>query len=162
LTNFNAPVDVAAYTPGWLSEIDRMRERIEKERTPPGKDALAIKTGAGGLMDAEFLAQALCLAHGWQEANTMKALRRGGEIGAWPAEDANALLTNYGKLRRIEGILRRWSFEGETVLPDDEPALQRVAVRCGFARAGDFMRELHETRAALRAAYVRYFRRGQK
>jgi glutamate-ammonia-ligase adenylyltransferase len=162
LTNFTAPPGVAAYTPGWLGEIDRMRVRIEKERTPPGKDPLAIKTGAGGLMDAEFLAQALCLARGWQEANTMKALRRGGQTGAWPAKDAGALLIHYGKLRRIEGILRRWSFEGETLLPDDEPARQRVAVRCGFAGTGEFMQALKETRAALRAVYSRYFRRGQE
>jgi len=162
LTNFTAPPGVAAYTPGWLGEMDRMRERIEKERTPPGKDALAIKTGAGGLMDAEFLAQALCLAHGWQEPNTMKALRRGGETGAWPSEEAGALLVNYGKLRQVEGILRRWSFEGETLLPDDEPARQRVAVRCGFASAGDFMQALKEMRAALRTVYLHYFRREKK
>jgi glutamate-ammonia-ligase adenylyltransferase len=159
LTNFATPPAVAAYTPGWLGEIDRMRERIEKERTPPGKDRLAIKTGVGGLMDAEFLAQAVCLARGWQEANTMKALRRGGESGAWPAADGDALVKSYGELRRMEGILRRWSFEGETVLPDDEPAQYRVAVRCGFASAGDFMRALKEARTALRAVYARYFRR---
>jgi [glutamine synthetase] adenylyltransferase / [glutamine synthetase]-adenylyl-L-tyrosine phosphorylase len=162
LTNFSAPPGVAAYMPGWLGEIDKMRERIEKERTPPGKDSLAIKTGAGGLMDAEFLAQALCLARGWQEANTMKALRRGGESGAWPAEDAARLLANYGKLRRIEGILRRWSFEGEVLLPDDEPAQKRVAVRCGFAGAGDLMKAIAEMRAALRGVYLRYFRPDQK
>jgi glutamate-ammonia-ligase adenylyltransferase len=162
LTNFTAPPAVAAYTQGWLGEIDRMRQRIEKERTPPGKDALAIKTGAGGLMDAEFLAQALCLARGCQEPNTMKALRRSGEAGAWPAEYADALVISYGKLRRIEGVLRRWSFEGETLLPDDEAARQRVAVRCGYAGADDFMAAVKETRATLRAVYLRYFRNGQK
>ncbi len=159
LTNFASPPEVAAWTPGWLAEIDRMRERVEKERTPTGKDLLAIKTGVGGLMDAEFLAQAVCLARGWQEANTMKALRRGAVAGAWPDADARALLKSYGQLRRIEGILRRWSFEGEILLPDDEPAQHRVAVRCGFARAGDFMCSLKETRAALRAVYLRHFRR---
>jgi glutamate-ammonia-ligase adenylyltransferase len=158
LTNFTAPPGVAAYTPGWLGEIDRMRERIAKERTPPGKDALAIKTGVGGLMDAEFLAQATCLARGWQEANTLKVLQRGAEVGAWSAAEAEALLKSYGELRRIEGILRRWSFEGETLLPDDEPAQHRVAVRCGFADAGDFMRSLNATRTALRSVYLRHFR----
>ncbi len=53
--------------------------RIEKERTPAGKDDLAIKTGKGGLMDAEFIAQTLCLENGWQEANTLRALERGRE-----------------------------------------------------------------------------------
>jgi glutamate-ammonia-ligase adenylyltransferase len=162
LTNFTGPPGVAAYTSGWLGEMDRMRERIEKERTPAGREPLAIKTGAGGLMDAEFLAQALCLAHGWQEPNTMQALRRGSEAGAWPAGDARRLLVNYGKLRRVEGILRRWSFEGETVLPEDEAALRRVAVRCGFPGAGEFMVALKEMRAALRQVYLRHFRRVEK
>jgi len=153
LTNFSAPAPVAAYTPGWLAEIDRMRQRIEKERTPLGKDHLAIKTGVGGLMDAEFVAQVHCLANGWHEANTLQALRRAGE----PA----ALLESYGKLSRVEGILRRWSFEGEVLLPDDEPALRRVAVRCGFPGPGEFMRAMGETRAVLRAAYLRRFRNAE-
>jgi glutamate-ammonia-ligase adenylyltransferase len=161
LTNFTAAPAVAAYTPGWLGEIDRMRARIEKERTPPGKDRLAFKTGVGGLIDAEFLAQSLCLERGWQEANTMRALRRGGEAGVWPAADADALLDNYGQLRRIESILRRWSFEGEVVLPDDEPAQHRVAVRCGFAGVSEFMLALKQTRAHLRAVYARHFHRDQ-
>ena len=41
----------------WKKEIAHMRSASKKERTPPGKEALAIKTGAGGLIDAEFIAQ---------------------------------------------------------------------------------------------------------
>jgi len=149
---------LSAYSPGWNKEINAMRERIARERTPAGKDRLAIKTGPGGLIDAEFLAQAFCLACGWQEANTLSALQRGAEAGLLARGDARLLLQNYGKLRRIESILRRWSYEGETVLPDDEPALYRVAVRCGFACAKEFMLELEAIRAAIRAAYVKYFR----
>jgi glutamate-ammonia-ligase adenylyltransferase len=149
---------LSAYTPGWKKEIDAMRERIVRERTPPGKGRLAIKTGEGGLMDAEFLAQAFCLARGWQEANSLRALQRGGEAGLLERGDAQLLLRNYANLRRVEGILRRWSYEGEILLPDDEPALRRVAVRCGFAGPGDFMQALEATRAAIRAVYVKYFR----
>ena len=62
-----------------------MRLRIEKERTPQGQDDLAIKTGKGGLMDAEFIAQALCLENGWQEANTLRALERARDaVGVQP------------------------------------------------------------------------------
>ena len=88
-----------------------------------------------------------------QEANTLQALRRAGE--------PPAVLESYGKLRRIEGILRRWSFEGEVLLPEDEPALRRVAARCGFPGPADFMRAMGETRAALRAAYLRRFRNAE-
>jgi len=158
LANFTAP-SVAAYAPDWISQIDKMRGRIEHERTPAGKDHLAIKTGAGGLIDAEFLAQAVCLQHGWQEPNTLKALRRARDAGVLPASGGADLLENYGKLRRIEGILRRWSFEGETLLPDDPAAFQRVAIRCGFANGAEFAAAVAEIRKKIRAAYTRYFRR---
>src|SRR6185436_13098259 len=60
----------------WKKQIARMRQRIEKERTPMGQDALAIKTGSGGLMDAEFIAQAFCLDQGLHEPNTLRALEQ--------------------------------------------------------------------------------------
>jgi glutamate-ammonia-ligase adenylyltransferase len=158
LANFTAP-SIAAYTPDWIAQIDKMRGRIEHERTPVGKEHLAIKTGAGGLIDAEFLAQAVCLQHGWQEPNTLKALRRARDVGVLPAGGGAELLENYGKLRRIEGILRRWSFEGETLLPDDPAAFHRVAIRCGFANGAEFAAAVAEIREKIRAAYAQYFRR---
>ena len=134
-----------------------MRRRIEKERTPPGQDALAIKTGSGGLMDAEFLAQTFCLAHGWQEANTLRALLRAGDEGVLKRADAAQLIENYRQLRRVEGILRRWSFEGETVLPDEDAPYYRVSVRCGFGAPEEFRRALANYRRAIRAVYNKVF-----
>jgi glutamate-ammonia-ligase adenylyltransferase len=132
-----------------------MRMRIEKERTPAGKDDLAIKTGKGGLMDAEFLAQTMCLENGWQEANTLRALERGRQAGALP--EAEKLIDNYRQLRRVEGILRRWSYEGETVLPDDPAPYYRVSVRCGFAMPQAFREALAQWRKAIREVYARVF-----
>ena len=154
LTNFSQPSQpLAAYRPEWKEEIARMRTRIEKERTPPGKNDLAIKTGAGGLVDAEFIAQTLCLAHGWQEPNTLRALLLARNLNALPGAEADSLIENYRQLLRIEGILRRWSFAGEAVLPDDPAALYRVAVRCGFSDAQTFMKAVGEWRAAIRGVY---------
>jgi glutamate-ammonia-ligase adenylyltransferase len=132
-----------------------MRMRIEKERTPHGRDDLAIKTGKGGLMDAEFIAQALCLEKGWQEANTLRALERARDAGVLP--DADRLLENYRHLRRVEGILRRWSYEGETVLPDNPEPFYRVSVRCGFATPEEFGKALAKWRRAIRAVYATMF-----
>jgi glutamate-ammonia-ligase adenylyltransferase len=144
---------LAAYTPRWREEIRVMRRRIEKERTPRGQDMLAIKTGAGGLMDAEFLAQTLSLAHGWHEANTLRALERAEAGGALPAKDAVRLIEGYRQLLRVEGILRRWSFAGETVLPDDPEPFYRVAVRCGFRTPEEFRRSLAKWRREVREVY---------
>lgn len=159
LTDFRQPaLPLAAYAPDWKQKIHQMRMRIEKERTPAGKDDLAIKTGRGGLMDAEFIAQTLCLENGWQEANTWHALERGRAAGALP--DAEKLIENYRQLRRLEGILRRWSYEGETVLPDDPAPYYRVSVRCGFPTPDAFRQALAGWRRAIREVYVKVFQQG--
>ncbi len=145
----------ACVTPDWKQKIHQMRMRIEKERTPAGKDDLAIKTGPGGLVDAEFIAQALCLEHGWQEANTLRALERARSEGV--LSDADKLIENYRRLRRVEGILRRWSYEGETVLPDDPAPYYRVSVRCGFPTPEAFRAALTSWRAAIRGVYFGSF-----
>jgi glutamate-ammonia-ligase adenylyltransferase len=148
---------LAAYTPGWKAEIARMRARTIQERTTPGREQLAIKTGAGGLMDAEFMAQTFCLTAGWQEPNTMQALRRAADEGLLAPGGGQSLPRNYARLRRIEGILRLWSFEAETELPDEEAPLRRVALRCGYNSAEEFMSEVKEIRAAIRAVYRTVF-----
>ena len=100
-------------------------------------------------MDAEFMAQAFCLEHGWNEPNTLRALER--------AMNGDPMIGAYKQLRRVEGILRRWSFEGETVLPDQEAPLYRVAVRCGFRTSADFMKAIGNYRKTVREAYAQVF-----
>ena len=158
LANFSrqgqSPV-TARFGAAWKNQIHQMRLRIENERTPPGHDELAIKTGKGGLMDAEFVAQALCLEQGWTEPNTLRALKRARDANVLP--DADALIENYRRLRRVEGILRRWSYEGETVLPDDRAPYCRVSVRCGFATPQAFGQALADWRHAIRKIYEKVF-----
>ena len=104
-------------------------------------------------MDAEFIAQALCLEHGWHEPNTLRALERAKDAGALPPADTAALIENYKQLRRVEGILRRWSYAGETVLPDDPAPLYRVAVRCGWRTADRFMKAVAGYRRGIRNVF---------
>ena len=158
LADFSTKPRIAAFAPDWKQQIVKMRMRIEKERTPPGKDALAIKTGSGGLIDAEFSAQILSLEHGWSEPNTLRALQRAEREGALKKSDAAKLIENYRKLRRVEAILRRWSYAGETVLPDDPAPLYRVAVRCGFRNADEFMAAVGLWRKAIREIYSDTFK----
>ncbi|MGV3754251.1 MAG: bifunctional [glutamate--ammonia ligase]-adenylyl-L-tyrosine phosphorylase/[glutamate--ammonia-ligase] adenylyltransferase [Verrucomicrobiota bacterium] len=148
---------VAAYTPNWKQEMTKMRARIQKERTPNGQDELAIKTGIGGLMDAEFIAQMFALENGWQEPNTLRCLMRVQAEKKLASMDANLLIDNYRHLRRIEGILRRWSFAGETVLPDDPAPLYRVAIRCGFPDSNTFLSAVAEYRQQVRKIYEHLF-----
>lgn len=144
---------LVSFSPEWKQRIHEMRIRVEKERTPPGRDALAIKTGSGGLMDAEFMAQASCLENGWHEPNTLAVLERGRD----QIPNVKSLLESYRQLRRLEGVLRRWSYEGETVLPHDPAAYYRVAIRCGFDSAEAFRTALAEWRKVIRSSYCRFF-----
>jgi len=156
LTNFKTPsLPLSAYKENWKEEIMKMRERIEKERTPHGKEDIAIKTGAGGLMDAEFIAQTLCLEQGWYEPNTLCALKKAQSENV--ITDAETLIENYNILRRIEGILRRWSYEGEVMLPDDPAPFYRVSVRCGYSSPEEFREAVKNCRSAIRTVYKKYF-----
>jgi glutamate-ammonia-ligase adenylyltransferase len=158
LTNFKKPSPpLSCLQSNPRIEIARMRFRIERERTPPGKEALAIKTGAGGLIDAEFIAQLLCLEQGWQEPNTLTALQRCRDESVIPVANAQILIENYRHLRRIEGILRRWSYAGEVLLPEDPAAMYRVAVRCGFKTADAFLSAVKEYRGNIRKVYLTIF-----
>lgn len=148
---------VAVQKPDWRREIAHMRRRIERERVKPGQAELAIKTGAGGLIDAEFLAQTIGLAEGWLEPNTRQALERARDQRALPREQAKVLIENYRNLRRVEGILRRWSYEGESELPVDPAPQYRVALRCGFAGAEELLAAVGRYRSEIRGVYQQFF-----
>ena len=121
-----------------------MRLRIEKERTPRGQDDLAIKTGKGGLMDAEFIAQALCLENGWQSQTHSARSNADATPGFCRMRTNCSTIT--ATCACVEGILRRWSYEGEIVLPDDPAPYYRVSVRCGFATPEEFRKALAKWR----------------
>jgi glutamate-ammonia-ligase adenylyltransferase len=162
LLNFSETPGVNAYKPDWKQEIHNMRMRIEKERTPAGKDHLAIKTGRGGLMDVEFVAQTLALKNGWHEPNTLAALARAGTEKNLSMQSAKSLIDNYKKLMEIERILRRWSFEAESVLPVDPAPFYRVSVRCGFQNPEEFQKAVNEYRRTIRSEYERFFLTAEK
>src|SRR5207302_9712236 len=91
-----------------LKEIGEVRTRMEVElgKETPGR--WHVKLGRGGLVDVEFLAQALQLVHGAghpevRTASTTAALAALGRIAALPAADA--LAARYRFLRRVSTAL---------------------------------------------------------
>jgi glutamine synthetase adenylyltransferase len=73
------------------------------------------------------------------------------------ADDFTQLIKNYRQLRRVEGILRRWSYEGETVLPHEPEPFYRVSVRCGFITAEEFRQAVADCRRTIREVYLKFF-----
>ena len=67
--------------------------------------------------------------------------------------DGTRLMENFRELHRIERILRRWSFEGEAVLPTDPAPFYRVSVRCGFESPEAFREAIAAYRKEIRDVY---------
>ncbi len=137
-----------------IAEIASMRARIEKEHGGGGA-GVAFKAGAGGLVDIEFLAQALELRFGHsdpglREPGTRGALRALASAGRLPPDEAALLLGNYEFLRRVETALRLDENRAVSSLPADPGDLEALARWMGFAGTDPFMaehrRRLGETR----------------
>ena len=147
--------------PGALAaEIRRMRERIETEL---GKEATLgpnPKEGRGGLVDVEFAAQYLQLAHGHahpsvRTTSTPIALARLREAGLLSEHRHRALARGYDFLRRLDLRLRIVHDYAIHHLPHGRAALAQLARRLAYcgedpgARlTADYAKVTGEVRAA--------------
>ena len=143
----------ACFTAEWMRDLARLRRQTETADPPAANDILAFKTGAGGVLDAELIARAFCLARGWHEPGTLRALERSRQANALPPKDGEILVASYRQLRRLEAILCRWSHAAEMRLPEDLAAQRRVALRCGFTSAAALLKALAGWRLEVRRVY---------
>lgn len=139
-------------------QIDAMRERIRRERGS-GSDILDFKTGLGGMVEAEFLVQALQMrAAAWapQFNAAVEELKR---LQALTAQEAAALESSYEILRRCEAILRRWENKPVSALPTAEREQRRLAKRLGAKNLDAFGEQYRGARETIHAIYARYLRK---
>jgi len=142
-----------------LKEIAEVRARMEVElgKETPGRRH--VKLGRGGLVDVEFLAQALQLVHGTQHPAvrvpaTTAALRALGEAGALPARTTAMLIDNYRFLRRVSAALRLLGARPTDTLELAGPMPARVASALGLGSREAFLTAYRERTDAVRAAYA--------
>jgi glutamate-ammonia-ligase adenylyltransferase len=86
-----------------------MRERMMRDLRPHGP--WDVKLRVGGLVDVEFIAQALQLVHVSEpefrrSQTTQTALRRLGKLGAIAAPDMKLLIAAERLWRTVQGMLR--------------------------------------------------------
>jgi glutamate-ammonia-ligase adenylyltransferase len=142
------------------AEVREMRELLERERPPKGE--WDLKLGEGGLVDIEFAAQFLQLAHaaegGPLHPNTARALAAFREARLAPAEPLSALEAAWRLQQDLTQLLKVALEDGGD--PGAEPAaFRRLLARAGHAR--DFTslrRKLDQAQAAARGAYDRLVR----
>ncbi|WP_269539171.1 hypothetical protein [Cerasicoccus fimbriatus] len=147
-----------------VGELWRMRQKIEQEKPasqPPAQRA--FKTGAGGLLDLEFLTEALAMTHGpsnmeLRQPHARTCLLAAGTKGLFPQKLADELNENWNKLRQIEFSLRRQSFQPIIELPDDLTIRRTLARWHDFCDIEAFWREFSQMLATNRRALEDWLR----
>jgi len=147
----------AAQRDDLYSQIDGMLQRIRHERGSAA-DLLDFKTGTGGVIEAEFLVQALQMRADIWNPQTMGALRELTTKGLLREEEAALVKKSYEYLRLIELALRRWENKSVSSLPADETEQRKLAQRIGADSLDSFGRRYREARESIHAVYSRYLR----
>jgi [glutamine synthetase] adenylyltransferase / [glutamine synthetase]-adenylyl-L-tyrosine phosphorylase len=147
----------AAQRDDLYSEINRMLQRIRHERGRAA-DLLDFKTGTGGIIEAEFLVQALQMRAGIWNPQTIGVLRELTTKGLLQEEEAALVKESYEYLRLIESALRRWENKSVSSLPVDETEQRKLAQCIGADNLDSFGQRYREAREAIHAVYSRYLR----
>jgi glutamate-ammonia-ligase adenylyltransferase len=140
-----------------FTQIDGMLHRIRRDRGS-ASDELDFKTGTGGLIEAEFLVQALQMRSGIWNPQMVGALRDLAAKGIMAESDAVELKTNYEYLRLVESVLRRWENKSVSNLPADKAEQGKLALRVGENSLDAFAQRYREARLNIHSIYSRYFR----
>src|SRR5262249_4727933 len=154
-----------------VAEIDRLRGRMEQELARESAGRFNIKTGRGGIVDIEFLAQMLQLRYGrrfpaLRQRATLAALEALHACGVLPADDFRLLIGGCRFLRALENRRRIERDQPVEALESDNEQLTSLARRLGYEGDGAATRLLTDyqnQREAIRACYTRWFvqERGQ-
>ena len=141
------------------ASVHHMRERIERELAGPAPH-LDVKTGPGGLIDVEFAAQFLQLAHGCENPSlhttgTTKALRAAMKARPELADDCTLLLEGYVFLRQLENRMRIVHDRSVHQLPSDSTQLDILARRAGYPDGPALQTAYDQWTSSIRGAYRR-------
>src|SRR5882762_6781324 len=136
-------------------KIDDMVQRIRRERGS-GLDFLDLKTGSGGIIEAEFLVQALQMRANVWEPNWERAVDGLHRRRHLDKSDVARLKSSYAFLRRCELVLRRYDNRSVSTLPSDPDEQRKFAIRLGYNEFDAFRRDYLTAREAIHAFYQRF------
>jgi glutamate-ammonia-ligase adenylyltransferase len=147
----------ASQRPDLFEQIDHMLERIRRDRGS-GSDFLDFKTGVGGIIEGEFLVQALQMRENIWEQNWEGAVDQLRERAILNGAKAAKLKQAYGFLRRYESALRRYENKAVSVLPNDPGEQRKVSVRLRYDNFEAFRRDYVDAREAIHALYEEHIK----
>ena len=123
----------AEVEPRTITEIRRIKARVETERLPQGADPKRhLKLGRGSLSDVEWLVQLMQLQHGskYPEIRTPKtldALHACVRVGLVSEHDAAVLEAAWLLSSRVRSASVLWTYKRSDVLPVDRRQLEGIA-----------------------------------
>jgi len=144
----------AGQDPDLFIRIDEMLERIRRERGS-GSDFLDLKTGRGGIIEAEFLVQALQMRGNIWEPNWERASDQLRERRILKDAESEKLKEAYRFLRRCESAVRRYENKTVSALPTDPSEQRKLAIRAGYDSFEAFQRKYIDARDAIHMLYER-------
>ncbi|MDO4897985.1 MAG: bifunctional [glutamine synthetase] adenylyltransferase/[glutamine synthetase]-adenylyl-L-tyrosine phosphorylase [Rothia sp. (in: high G+C Gram-positive bacteria)] len=121
-----------------VTEIRRMKARVETERMPRGADKTRqLKLGRGGLTDVEWLVQLLQLQHahrveGLRTTSTLGALDAAVQAGLVEVADADVLASAWKLASKIRGLNVLRTGRASDTLPAVRSDLEAIARWCGY------------------------------
>ena len=141
-----------------VDEIVAMRRRMEPRPERDRMPVIDIKRGAGGIVDAEFIAQILALHRGRsrrqvRHTSTRVVLERMVEDGALSRGEGRSLLLAYERLRQLQKALRLSSERSAHLLPTDDTERTILARSVGLEDGQALTAEVEELMARTRRIY---------
>jgi [glutamine synthetase] adenylyltransferase / [glutamine synthetase]-adenylyl-L-tyrosine phosphorylase len=150
----HAAWSIAGRDPDLFKRIDAMLHRVRAERGS-GNDALDFKTGVGGIVEAEFLVQALQMRNDVRETSVQLAIVK--LAGIISSEDVDLLGKHYEFLRRVETVLRRRRNTSASSLPADPAEQRKLAIGMEFKDRETWRERCERARAGIHCIYDKYF-----
>ena len=146
-----------------LAEMRMLRERMERELGKEHPGRLHVKFGRGGLVDVEFITQAIQMRHGARHprirrASTLPALHEIGAAGLLPRADAATLAEHYRFLRRVSQGLRLFGARPSDTLEPAGPIPGRLARSLEYPSRRAFLDEYAQRTTWVRGLYDRVVR----
>jgi len=169
---FLAFADTVRYPTGGLdaaqvTEIRRIKARVDTERLPRGADAAThAKLGRGGLTDVEWAVQLLQLRHGHaipalRTTKTLDALAAAEAAGLVEPDDATALAEAWTLASRVRNALMLVRGRPSDQLPRHGVELAGVVKVLGAGDPGEFVDDYLRTLRHARGVFERVFAPGR-
>jgi [glutamine synthetase] adenylyltransferase / [glutamine synthetase]-adenylyl-L-tyrosine phosphorylase len=152
--------------PAKVTEIRRIKSRVDAERLPRGADrATHTKLGHGGLADVEWTVQLLQLQHAadvpeLRTTSTLEVLGEAVEAGLLDRSDAEALAAGWTMATRARNAITLVRGKPADQLPRSGRELAAVARAMGYPAGGDpgeFIDEYRRITRRARAVVERVF-----